>query len=73
MLSEVTPAEVWVSLGTVVPVPQQLKLPLSLSRNECGALLCSASPGRAVSSLGCILLTVVPDRWRGSPGSCCLL
>lgn len=40
MSSEVTPAEVWVSLGTAVPVPQQLKLPLSLSRNECRALLC---------------------------------
>lgn len=52
-VDEVTPAEVWVSLGTEAPVPQQLKLPLSVSRNERRALPCSASPGRPVSSPGC--------------------
>lgn len=53
MSGEVTPAEVWVSSGTEAPVPQQLKLPLSVPRNERRALLCSASPGRPVSSPGC--------------------
>lgn len=53
MSSEVTPAKVWVSLGTAVPVPQQLKLPLSVPRNECRALHSPASLGRDVASLGC--------------------
>lgn len=53
MSSEVTPTEVWVSLGTEAPVPQQLKLPLSVSRNERRAVLCSASPGRPESSPDC--------------------